>query len=130
MRRLLIISAALALTACASTPPPTLVPAAGSAHAGISGHATLARWGGWEMQLAPAYTRLAGLRHRAAAQLDARRIPVATAIAVQTTADQARTALDRARRNDAADPTPEQRAALADAMALIERVQTLLEQPQ
>lgn len=131
MRALLIAFAlALGLTACASTPPPTVVTAAGSAHAGLSGHATLARWGGWEMELAPAYTRLAGIRHRAAAQLDARKIPVATAIAIQATADQARSALDLARRNDAGEPTPEQRAAFAKALALIERAQSLLEQPQ
>lgn len=131
MRSLLLaLIVALGLTACVSPPEPVAVTAAGTAKSGITGFATIARWGGWEMELAPAYTRLAGIRHRAAAQLDARKIPVATAIAIQATADQARNALDRARRNDAADPTPEQRAALADAQVLIAHAQSLLEQPQ
>lgn len=126
MRRLLLaLALLLGLTACST--PAVVSPLATSPRADVTGFATLATWGTWEMQLAPAYTRLAGLRHRASAQLDARRIPVATAIAVQATADQARAALDRSRRNDAAEPTPEQRAALADAQALIAKIETLLE---
>jgi hypothetical protein len=127
MRAILFACALLlGLTACSTAPTPA--PLAASARGSISGFATLATFGTWEMQLAPAYTRLASIRHRAAAKLDARQITAATALAVQAQADQARAALDRSRRTDAGEPTPDQRAALAEALRFIDETQSLLEQ--
>lgn len=125
MIRALIIAAAFALSAC-STAPNVPLQAAGQSR--IAGFATLAVWGAWESDLAPAYTRLAVLRHRAARALEARMITVDTAVAIQKTADQARSLLDASRRGDAKEPTLLQRAQLAEAQRLLGTAETLLEQ--
>lgn len=125
MVRALIIAAALALAACTSAPS---VPMQAAGQGNIAGFATLAVWGEWESDLAPAYTRLAVIRHRAARALDARRIGVETAVAIQKTADQARRLLDESRRGNTQAPTLLQRALLAEAQRLMDTAETLLEQ--
>ena len=93
MRLMILCAAALALSACASTPAQI----ASTAQTGLYAAATLARAGTIDEQLAPAYTTNAMVRQRAARALDAGRIDVATARAVLTQTDAARTALDTAR---------------------------------
>jgi len=127
MLRTLLIVLALALSACTSAPPaPVAAPLKASGPASVSGIATLALWGDWESDLAPAYTQLAVLRLRAAHRLDAGKIAVTTAIAVQASADQARALLDKSRRGDAKSPTPLQRAQLAEAQRLITQIEGVL----
>lgn len=84
---------AFALTAC--TTPPTQ-PVASAASSGFVAFGTLAPFGSFEMQLAPAYTRLAVLRHNAARQLTQGRITVSAAKNIQAMADAARSSLDAA----------------------------------
>lgn len=93
MRLMILCAAALALSACASTPAQI----ASTAQTGLYAAATLARAGTIDEQLAPAYTTNAMVRQRAARALDAGRIDVPTARAVLTQTDAARTALDTAR---------------------------------
>lgn len=124
MTRALLIALAFAMAACTAVPQ-TPIKAAGQGN--ITGIATLALWGGWESELAPAYTRLAAVRHRAARLLNADKIDVDTAIAVQQTADQARVLLDQSRRGQAKTPTDQQRAQLANAQRLIAIAESLLE---
>ena len=82
-----------AVAGCASQP---VQPVASAASGGITAFATLAPFGSFEMELAPAYTRLAMLRHNAARQLTQGRITVETAKGLQTKADEARKTLDAA----------------------------------
>jgi len=124
MLRILLISLVLALSACTSAPP---APLKAAGQGSVAGFATLALWGEWESELAPAYTQLAVVRHRAAKALDAGKISVDTAIAIQQAADQARQLLDESRRGDAKEPTLLQRAQLAEAKRLIVTAETLLE---
>lgn len=93
MRLMILCAAALALSACASTPAQI----ASTAQTGLYAAATLARAGTIDEQLAPAYTTNAMARQRAARALDAGRIDVPTARAVLTQTDAARAALDTAR---------------------------------
>lgn len=123
MIRLLLIALIVALSAC-TTAPASSVKAAGKGN--ISGVATLAMWGEWESDLAPAYTRLAVLRRAAARQLTAGQIDTAAAIRIQKTADQARALLDQSRRGDAKNPSLEQRAQLAEAQRLIASAEGVL----
>lgn len=122
---LIAIGMTVTVTACTTVAPP---PLAATGTASPAGFATLALWGEWESDLAPAYTRLAVLRHRAARMLDARRIDVAVAIAVQAEADRARNLLDDSRRGNSKTPSPRQRQQLADAIAAIAAAETRLEQ--
>lgn len=125
MRRLLlIVVAVLGLGACASTPQATPMQGAGGAR--IVGFGTLADFGSWEFELAPTYTRLAVLRHRAARQLNDRRISLAAAVEVQDLADRARALLDLSHRGNAKQPTLEQRAQLSAAVLLIVDAEALL----
>lgn len=119
---ILILCACVTLAGCAAPPAGMQAKAAG----GMTAFATLSEWGTWEFELAPAYTRLAAARHNAARLLDARRIDVATAVAVQALADQARALLDASRRGDAKHPTAEQRLQLDRARALIAEAESLL----
>lgn len=132
MRRSLIaLAAAVALAGCAASLPATqTTPVQARSTASVSGFATLALWGTWESELAPAYTRLAALRHRAANALQAGRIDVATAIDVQALADQARAKLDASRRGSATAPSADQRVLLVEARHLIYRAEQRLENPQ
>ncbi len=92
--RILIATAALALSACAGMTPQQL---AGTAQSGLHAAATIAQAGTVDERLAPAYTSNAMARQRAARLLSERRIDTATARAVLTRTDAARTALDAAR---------------------------------
>lgn len=91
--RTLIVTAALALSACAMTPQQL----AGTASSGLYAAATIAQAGTVDERLAPAYTSNAMTRQRATRLLSERRIDTATARAVLTRTDAARTALDAAR---------------------------------
>lgn len=122
--KLLLVVGALALASAAFATP---APVTATATASVVGFATAAPWGTWQAELAPAYTRLAALRHRAARALEARRIPVAVAIEIQAKADVARARLDASRRGEVVDPTPIQRQALAEAIRQIEQAEQLLE---
>lgn len=123
MRAILFVLA-LALSACASQPELT-ARATGSGQ--ITGFATAAMWGTWEAELAPAYTRIAALRYRAARAFQAGRITRDTAIAVQAGGDRANALLDASRRGNRAEPTAQQRADLAAALGEIDQIESLLE---
>lgn len=123
MRALLILIAAALLAACALAP---VQPIQAAAQGKVAGFGTLADFGSWEFELAPAYTRLAVLRHRAARQLDERRIALDVAVTVQDLADRARALLDLSRRGNAKQPTLEQRAQLSAAVLLIADAEALL----
>lgn len=125
MRKILIALALAASLAACATPQPS--PLSATARGNVTGFATLAVFGTWEMELAPAYTRLAALLHNTARQLDAQRIHKATAIEIQGLADQARSHLDGSRRGSQTAPTLLQRAALAEAIRLMDRAESLLE---
>lgn len=127
MIRVLLVALSFALAACTTAP---VAPVQATGQGNISGFATLALWGEWESDLAPAYTRLAVLFHRTARALDARQITVDTAVAIRKTADQARHLLDASRRGDAKTPTLLQRAQLDEAQRLMVSIETLLEQRQ
>lgn len=120
--RALILIAALALSACATPNPIQPAPVQGR----TVGIGTLA-FGAWEQETAPAYTRLAVLRHRATADLTSGRITKAQAQAIQATADRARDQLAMAVRGSNADPSPAQRAALAEARRITDLGYALLE---
>lgn len=122
--KLLLVVGAMALASAAFATP---APVTATATASVVGFATAAPWGTWQAELAPAYTRLAALRHRAARALEARSISVSVAIEIQAKADIARARLDASRRGELVDPTPIQRQALADAIRQIEQAEQLLE---
>lgn len=124
MFRAFLIIIALALSACASQPN---APVRASSQGGVTGFATAALWGSWEADLAPAYTRLAALRYRGSSALDAGRISVETALAIQKIADQARRLLDDSRRSSVSAPTLLQRAQLAEAQRLLTEAEALME---
>jgi hypothetical protein len=125
MRILIFALLALAVTACSSAPPQTAALSAG-ASSGIVAFGTLASFGTFEMDLAPAYTRLAVARHNAARALDKGRITVTVAEDIQADADNIRRALDNARALDAARRTTEARAALDAAQADLDRTERRL----
>lgn len=125
MRVILIALAAALMAACTSPAP--IQPIEAIAQGKVVGFGTLADFGSWEFELAPAYTRLAVLRHRAARQLDERRIALPTAMAVQDLADRARALLDLSRRGNAMQPTVGQREQFAAARVLIADAEALLE---
>lgn len=123
---LLALAAALALAACAAAPPAGSV--AGTAAGRMQMFGTLASFGTFEMELAPAYTRLAVLRHRAANRLNQGRIDVAAARQIQALADDARARLDAAHSATLAGQVPPSaRAQLVEAQRLIEAGESLLE---
>lgn len=90
-----------------------------------AGVGTLATVGTFEMELAPAKTRLEMCRRNAKKALIARRIDVDTARDIQRHADNARAALERAA--DAMGPrkqaTHEARDSLAEAMSAIQYIE-------
>lgn len=124
MRAILPLIVALALGACA-TPAPTSI-AAAPVQARSAGIATLA-FGPWEQALAPAITRAEVVSRLAAAQVRDGRLPPGTAQTVRAHLAAARTALYDARRGDRAAPTPNTRAALAEAIRLTDLAASLLE---
>lgn len=92
MRTLIIMALCALIVGCGSLPSDIQGRAAG----GPVMFGTVAAFGTFEMQLAPAYTRLAVLRHNAARALAEKRIPVQTAEFIQAVADRARSLLDEA----------------------------------
>lgn len=122
--KLLLVAVALALASAAFATPS---PVTATATASVVGFATAAPWGTWQAELAPAYTRLAALRHRAARALEARSISVSVAIEIQARSDLARSFLDVSRHGEVVKPTPDQRQALAEAIQQIKQAEQLLE---
>lgn len=120
MNHLIIAVMLAALIGCASTTPLTAV----SDPARVVGFATLASWGTFEMQLAPAYTRLAAARHRAASAVRRGEISASAARSVQADADRARALLDDAHRA-ASDgvPTPPAQEYLGQALEIIDHIE-------
>ena len=105
MRIFTIVLLAVLMAACTSPPPQLLEPSA--AVSGISAFGTLASFGTFEMELAPAYTRLAVLRHNAALALNRGGITVDLAKEIQAGSDLARGKLDQSRAYDASKlPVP------------------------
>lgn len=90
--KIMIIAVSMILAACSST-----VPLEGNGHASQTvAFATLA-FGPFEMKLAPAYTRLAVLRHKATVALRSGAITVSVAKEIQAGADRIRANLDLAK---------------------------------
>lgn len=125
MRKLLVVLVALfAIVGCAHESTPI----SGTVSAGPQMFGTIAPFGSFEMQLAPAYTRLAVLRHNAARALAGGRISVATAQSVQDKADMARIQLDAAHSATLdGKERPEAKQALVDATEWIKQAETALE---
>lgn len=126
MNKSLFVAAlvALSLSACA-TPQPS--PIAATAHGSVTGVATAALFGTYEMEVAPVFTRLTVLINRAARQFEAGRISADATVEIKGLAIQARRQIDAARRGSQTEPTILQRAALAEAIRLIEAGESLLE---
>lgn len=93
MKTILALVVAIALLSGCATQP---APISGKAYGGSVAFGTLASFGTFEMELAPAYTRLAVLRHNAAKFLGDRKITRSNAQQIQETADRARFLLDEA----------------------------------
>lgn len=126
-KKLMIIGVcALALSACATTPPPTPVTASGAVR--IQGAATIAEFGSWEWQLAPKISRAKVLAQRTARDLGAGRITVGTARAVDAAIARAEASLKAAQRGKKEAPSPENVAALAEARRALDIAQSLLEE--
>lgn len=87
---------------------------------------TLATFGTFEMELAPAYSRLAVLRHNAANALRKGKISVEVAKKIQRGADLARVSLDQAKLADANMQPNYAHIALAQGMTQIETTEGLL----
>lgn len=126
MRALLVLAAALVLAACATPAPAPSPIAAAPVQARSAGIATLA-FGPWEQELAPAVTRAEVVARLAAAQVRDGRLATATGEAIRAHLAAARAALYQARRGGGATPTPDQRAAMAEAIRLTDLAAHLLE---
>ena len=125
IRLLISCLLALAVTACATVPPPTPVSATASTKS--QGVATIALFGTWEWEIAPSITRVQVLANRATAQIKEGRLSKETATTVLATLEGARDALKAARRGKNEEPTPENRAALSEAKRLLGIAAALLE---
>jgi len=117
---------ALLLAGCASTPLQGEARPARSG--GVFAVATVAPWGSFEHEAAPAYTRLAVARRLAANRLDAGRITVSQAQRVQDAADAARAALDAARARADRGDRDGARGDLAGALAQVEGVEQIIQE--
>lgn len=110
MKNLFVAVLALGLAACAMQAPQRAAVSLEAEHttSGINTYAigTLAPLGSFEWKAAPAYTRLAVLRHNAAVSLRAGRINVDDAETIQSRADHIRSLLDAAIKADAQHQTP------------------------
>lgn len=80
------------------------------------------------MQLAPAYTRLAVLVHRAARAKEAGRLSVEAEAQIRSKAIDAQTLLNGSRRGERINPTTTQRLRLDAAIGLTDEIAALLEQ--
>lgn len=128
MRALLIALLAVALSACATPPAPApAVPLAGHSSTGLVSFGTLAEFGTWEMSLAPVYTRLAGLIHRAARLKESGRLDADAEHSVRSKAIEAKALLDESKRGNRVEPTPTQRIKLDAAIALTNEIAAQLE---
>lgn len=123
MRILILIAAALVLSACAAPTTP-LATASAPRDTGVIVSATLAPLGSFEWTVAPDYTRLAVTRRLAARLLAQGRISVDVAEQVQVEADAARGLLD------AAVAAGGGAANVAQAREHIVRAQKLVEVPR
>lgn len=123
MRALIVMALCALIVGCGSLPSGIQGRAAG----GPVMFGTVASFGTFEMELAPAYTRLAVLRHNAARALREKRIDVYAAEAIQASADAARQRLDSAH-NATLDgkPNPAARQSLADAVEWIKAAEETL----
>jgi hypothetical protein len=116
--------AALMLTGCATSS--LQGEARPTRSGGMFAVATLAPWGSFEHEAAPAYTRLAVARRLTANRLDAGRITVSQARRVQDAADAARAALDAARARADRGDREGARSDLAGAVALVDAVEQII----
>jgi hypothetical protein len=126
MRRLLlIVVAVLGLGACASTPQAT--PMQGASGASIVGFGTLADFGSWEFELAPAYTEVEVINHKAKSLLAKHAIDASTAEQIRDLTRSARLLLDKSRRGNKTAPTNEQRLLLLEARFKLSEARNILE---
>jgi len=126
MRALLIGLLAVFMTACAT--PPAQTPVSAVVKSSITGFATLADFGTWEMQLAPAYTRLAVLVHRAARAKEAGRLSLDWEFEIRKRAIYAQALLNGSRRGERINPDDDQRLFLKTATGLMNEIEAILEQ--
>ena len=115
----------IGMSACATPAPPNPI-AAAPAQARSVGIATLA-FGAWEQELAPAVTRAEVVARLAEQQYKGGRISAGTKQSIYDALVRARAALTLARRGNRATPTPENRAALTEAVRLTDLAASLLE---
>jgi hypothetical protein len=88
--------------------------------------ATLASFGSFEFEAAPAFTRLASFRHRSAALARSGDIGVATLEQAISDGDRARVLLDKALAADRAHNSPQAHQFLDDAIAIINSAEVAL----
>lgn len=125
MRLFFLTLFAVLIAGCATTPIESARPAR---DAGTFAVATIAPFGSFEFEAAPAYTRLAVARRLAARRLSDGRMTVEHAIAVQAAADDARRALDAAAAAASSGDRAGARDQLGDAMGKVRRAEKLVEQ--
>lgn len=119
-----VMATLVALSACA-TPVPNPISASPVQGRSI-GVATLA-FGPWEQELAPAITRAEVVARLAEAQVKDGRLPPGAALDLRAHLVAARAAMADARRGNRDAPTPDNRAALAEAIRLTDLAANLLE---
>lgn len=128
MRALVVLALACFIAACATPPPPTTALESKPQRTRLSGFATLCDEGSYSCRAAPVYTRLAQLRHNAARALEAGKIGVDQARAIQSRADVVRALLDNGiaadKRGDAANATIN----LIEALSQIEKAERRLKE--
>lgn len=127
MTRLFIaFTLAMLMIGCASTQEHAARLQAQESSTAMVAFGTLATFGTFEMELAPAYTRLAVLRHNAAAALRKGKISVEVAKKIQRGANLARVSLDQAKLADANMQPNVAHIALAEGLTQIETTEGLL----
>lgn len=119
----LAVGLAVILAGCGS---PALQPA--PQQSAFTGFATLGTSGTFEWTAAPAWTRLAQLRHNAARALNKKQISVVNAKAIQARADQARAFLEDAAATDARGDRNKANDTLRWAVAAIESAELSLKE--
>lgn len=125
MRIIIMALAALALTACASAPPPAPVAASGTSR--MVGVATIA-WGAWSSEIAPVATSLEMSAKVALARKQAKKISDYRAAAVLRHVEDGIKALKIARQGSES-PTDLHRAALSEAKREADTAAALLTEP-
>lgn len=127
MTRIIIVFVlAMFLIGCASTQNHSARLQAEESSNAIVAFGTLASFGTFEMELAPAYTRLALLRHKAAQALKKGLINIDVAKKIQRGADHARVYLDQAKLADEKQQPNFAHIALAKGLTQIEQTEGLL----